>query len=697
MLDHLRRSGYRLRFISPAAATDPARRLQAASIRQEQTGAMTDTILIADRSQASAVRIRAILAGLGYDAHAVFSAAEALQACQKLRPAVFLTSHQLPDMDTRELLLLLKQSRRELETIVTCPRRSLPGEARRLKPLASGLLGRPIQAEELELLLLGVMERVRLRRQLQQAKRETALRLRRRYVKRIETERFLTVKQIVDKVSTFIGELAREVEGGVRYFNEIPYFIAIHDRKCRVVAANRAYRTLLGRRIGDPGWEIYDGESRSRERCPVGRTLLSENALDLRETVCYRSGAKVPVIVHTAPIYNDDGTVKLVMEVSAGTRDIGRLKEDLRNTQQRYQLLFDAVPCYVAVLDREMRFTANNRRFIDEFGEQTGVAFREVFPIDPEKLKNTPMRRTFHDGKPHHGQMTLPAASGRRYQTLLWTSPISSAAGKLLQVLLIFIDITQIQDLRSNLSFLGLMIASISHSIKGVLSGLDAGVYTLDKAVARRDEVRIHEGLELVKHMAERIRKITLDILYYAKERELNCALIDLRQFAREVIAAVRPRFQRLGIRLECDDPEDPGTFSADAGLLKAALVNFLENAVDACVADSQDKAEHRVVLAYESNPDAVGISVEDNGLGMTSEQLKRLFTVFYSTKGIKGTGLGLFIADQIIRQHGGDIVVESSLGRGSRFCVRLPRKPQPPAASGENVPGQNHSDRQGG
>jgi signal transduction histidine kinase len=122
--------------------------------------------------------------------------------------------------------------------------------------------------------------------------------------------------------------------------------------------------------------------------------------------------------------------------------------------------------------------------------------------------------------------------------------------------------------------------------------------------------------------------------------------------------------------------------------------VNFLENAVDACVTDSKEKTGYRVVLKCESNPDAIGMSVEDNGMGMTSEQLKRLFTVFYSTKGIKGTGLGLFIADQIIRQHGGDIVVESSLGQGSRFCVRLPRKPAPDASGSENVHGQDHSNR---
>lgn len=124
--------------------------------------------------------------------------------------------------------------------------------------------------------------------------------------------------------------------------------------------------------------------------------------------------------------------------------------------------------------------------------------------------------------------------------------------------------------------------------------------------------------------------------------------------------------------------------------------MNFLENAVDACVADARGKREHRVVLKCESNPDAIGMSVEDNGLGMAPEQLKRLFKVFYSTKGIQGTGLGLFIADPIIRQHGGDIVVESSLGQGSRFCVRLPRRPDPDAPCKENVHGQDHSDRRG-
>lgn len=565
----------------------------------------------------------------------------------------------------------------ELECIVlAAPDRAQALEAD-LGAECCGVASTPPDARELALLLRIADERIHARKRQHREKRRIARRAKHRFDRRMETERFLTVKQVVDKVSTFIGDMAREVEGGVRYFNEIPYFIAIHDRNYRITAANRAYRVLLGRKQGDLSWAVYDGGAAERNTCPVGRTFETESAMELRETLCYRSGAKVPVIVHTAPIYNNSGRVEMVLEVSAGTRDIHQLRRDLHSTQQRYQQLFDAVPCCVAVLDRDMRFTATNHHFNDIFGNRTGAAFTECFTIGNKNTAATPLFKTYSDGAGHHGEMTLITDDWRRVPVLAWTSPITSAAGKLLQVLLIFMDITQIRDLQNNLTFLGLMIASISHSIKGVLAGLDAGVYTLDRAVKTGDQAQIREGLELVAHMSERIQKITLDILFYAKERELNRAPVDLPSFVDDLVAAVLPRFQRRDIVLVTDRSGADGTFEPDAGLLRAALVNVLENALDACVANQQHHRTHRVMLTVQSTRDAVGFSVEDNGMGMTSEQLKKLFKVFYSTKGIQGTGLGLFIADSIIRQHGGDIAVESNLGQGARFCIQIPRTPQ--------------------
>jgi signal transduction histidine kinase len=111
-----------------------------------------------------------------------------------------------------------------------------------------------------------------------------------------------------------------------------------------------------------------------------------------------------------------------------------------------------------------------------------------------------------------------------------------------------------------------------------------------------------------------------------------------------------------------------------DAAMLRSALINLLENAADACAAEGSDKS-YRTVFGIEANAEVVGILVEDNGIGMTPEQLKNLFTVFFSTKGSKGTGLGLFITDKIIRQHGGTIAVDSAVGRGAKFGIMIPRR----------------------
>ncbi len=642
---------------------------------------MAEPVLIADASLRRWRRLQRLLVGLGYTVRHVAGGAEAFHHLRSERYAAALLSGPLPDVG---LAALARTIRRRWPDTALLARADRPEEFRELAAYLDGLLPTPLRAEALGVLLRGVCERGALRRKLREQRKLTT----RRLAQRVETERYLTVKQIVDKLSTFIGRITREVEGGVRYFNEMPYFVSIHNRRHKIVATNRVFRTLLGATVGQDSWDIYAGASRSRSACPVGRTIASGVAQESIESIRYRNGAVLPVLVHTAPIYNDRGRVELVLEVFAGTQDIERRKEDARTAQQRYQLLFDAVPCYVAVLGRDLRITANNRFFIDEFGDQTGLPFGDVFLSDSGTVADSPVTRTFSHGEAQQGEMAFTAPNRRCYETLVWTSPIADPAGMPVQALLVFMDVTQIRSLQNNLTSLGLMLASISHSIKSVLTGLDAGVYTMDKAFSRHDDRQLEEGLELVKRMAERIRKITLDILFYARERELNPVPLDIRQFAEEVVENVQPRFDRRGVRLVCEFQEPLGGFEADPGLLKAAMVNLLDNAVDACPA-ADGRTEARVVFCVQAGPERIGMSVDDTGQGMTPDQLKKLFTLFYSTKGVQGTGLGLFLTDKIVRQHGGDIAVESTPGRGSRFCVQLPRR-QPastPTPAAQDLP----------
>jgi PAS domain S-box-containing protein len=632
---------------------------------------MAKTILIVDGHKARLKRLSDMVSGLGYHVLRSTSCAETLSLVASEHPHAVLVGSRLPDRDVDGLVREIKHRFRDVEVVLIADE---PWVIKELKHLAAGFIVKPYNPLLIEVQLERAIERATLNRRLRKQPAEISARVQKEFSQRLETERFLVVKQIVDKLSTFIGRLAQDVQGGVRYFNEMPYFVAIHDRHGQVLAANRAYRTLLGRKVGDDSWSVYEGQAGTANGSPVNRTVQTASVQESREIIRYRSGAKVPVIVHTAPIHNNDGEVELILEVSAGTQDVDQLRDELQSTQQRYQLLFDAVPCYVAGLDRNLLFTTGNRLFVEEFGDKTGSSFREVFFIDEDEFAASPISHTLKEAKARHGEMVLIGPSGRRYNMLVWTSPMTTRAGKLMQVLLIFLDITQIRELQSNLASLGLMIGSISHSIKGVLTGLDAGVYLLQRGFAKRDDTQIQSGLEIVRSIAERIRKMVMDILLCAKERELHCERLDIRAFAEELVQTVTPYFSAKGIDLASEFESDLGAFEVDGGILRSAVINVLENAADACAVEGGDK-KRRVLFHIESNAEAVGILVEDNGIGMTPEQLKNLFTLFFSTKGSKGTGLGLFITDKIIRQHGGTISVDSAVGRGTRFGILLPRK----------------------
>ena len=233
-------------------------------------------------------------------------------------------------------------------------------------------------------------------------------------------------------------------------------------------------------------------------------------------------------------------------------------------------------------------------------------------------------------------------------------------------------DITQIRELQDHLSSLGLKISSISHGIKSLLAGIDGGVYLVESGLAKDDPARVQEGWEAVKTIVSRIRKLVLNILFFAKEREFQPQATDVLNFAYDVAASVESKINAAGARLDCDFDSDMGKVDMDAGVVRLALINILENALDACVEDTAKKS-HKICFSVKPEDGRVVFEIKDNGTGMERETRENLFTLFFSSKGSKGTGLGLFIANKIISQHGGKITVDSKPDWGSRFKVMLP------------------------
>ena len=384
------------------------------------------------------------------------------------------------------------------------------------------------------------------------------------------------------------------------------------------------------------------------------------------------NGENLTVAVHTIPIRNREGEVELVLAIFSDIAEVRSLAADLEALRQRYRQLFDEVPCYITVQDRALRLTETNRAFQEDFGAELGQHCFKIYKQRDKPCEDCPVMASFADGASHQSETVVTTRDGEEVHVLINTAPIRNAEGQITHVMEMSTDITAIHRLQSHLANLGLMIGSVSHGIKGLLTGLDGGLYILDGGLKNDRREEILEGRQIIGQMAKRIRTTVLDILYYAKERDLDRERIAVEEFAQDVARTMEGRMREADVTFVTDLSDARGRFDADPGALSSALVNILSNAADACLADASGRP-HRVDFDVHTTEDTVEFEVADNGVGMDPETLKQLFTLFFSTKGKSGTGLGLFISRKIVSQHGGRIQVASTKGEGSRFRVSVP------------------------
>ena len=354
---------------------------------------------------------------------------------------------------------------------------------------------------------------------------------------------------------------------------------------------------------------------------------------------------------------------------------------DVRGVIERFQSLFDDLPCYVAVMDERLVLTALNRKFRKDFGDRVGEVCYHVLKQVDAPCPDCPVQVTLQSAESQEGEAEITTRDGETHEVLVWTSPVRTSSQAPTHVLTLYTDMSQIQKVQDHLSSLGLMVGSISHSIKGLLTGLDGGMYMLDSGLRKENREQIEEGLGIVKQMVGRIRNMVLDVLLFSKDRDLKKERVSVADFVEDAARGIRALAEENGIAFSMDGPGEAGAFEVDRGLLRTALVNVLENAVDACLEDKAREGHH-IVFRVLPEEEFVVFEVEDDGVGMDAETREKMCTLFYSSKARKGTGLGLYITNRTVAQHGGTLDVVSEPGRGSVFILRIPRRGAVPVES---------------
>lgn len=228
------------------------------------------------------------------------------------------------------------------------------------------------------------------------------------------------------------------------------------------------------------------------------------------------------------------------------------------------------------------------------------------------------------------------------------------------------------------LAAVGQTIAALSHHIKNILQGLRSGSEILKMGLKDMDAVLLQQGWKNIEKNQGKIYDLVMDMLSYSKEREPNIESTDVNAVTREVVELLAPRAKELGIELSSRLEETLPLCPTDPEGIHRALLNIVGNALDAV--EDVDKPCVLVTTLRETEGEWLRIEVRDNGGGIPTDKINEIFRPFVSSKGARGTGLGLAVSRKILREHGGDILARSQPGQGSLFILRLPlRSPLAP------------------
>jgi PAS domain S-box-containing protein len=460
------------------------------------------------------------------------------------------------------------------------------------------------------------------------------------------------------------------------YFEAMSGYVTVQDRDFRIIDANNRFREDFGDWEGLHCYQVYKGRLERCEVCPVARTFEDGERHDSEEQVRTQDGREVSTLVYSKPVRDDSGEISSVMEVSTDITHIKLLYEALRSSEHRYHSLFDSVPCYISVQDAELNIVETNRAFEQAFGPSLGRKCYQAYKHRAEPCVPCPVQETLEDGLPHTREELVTSLDGKHRNVLVTTTPIHGGNGQLAGVMEMSADITEVRELETRLTSLGLLIGSVSHGLKGLLNGLAGGMYLVDSGFTRDDPARVEKGWKTVHRNVARIKTMVSDILYYAKDRTPHWEPFSVLDLVDEVVALQTRRADDLDVELFVEVEADAGALEADGQAVRSMLTNLVENALDACRLNRNGNGT-RVSVAARDAGARVRFEVSDNGVGMDQETVEKALTLFFSSKGT-GTGLGLFIAHKIAQAHGGSVELESEPGLGTRVWVELPRARPP-------------------
>ncbi len=470
-------------------------------------------------------------------------------------------------------------------------------------------------------------------------------------------------------------------------FEQVPCFICVINKDLEIVRQNSYMRDLFKGVTGMHCYEVFKRQPEKCLDCHVEQVFKDGKTQKREHCGITVSGEEANYVSYVTPIVDARGEAVSAMLISVDIRDRVRLEKELRVTKDFQTNLIENSIHGIIATDEHGCIAIFNRSAENLLGYRAKDVIgstdldRYFPPAFLAKLHDAYAGKMVDESRLVAQEQVVRSAGGEAVPVsfsgvILFENGRTIGSVGFFQDLRTFKALEREKQASDRLAVVGQTVAGLAHGIKNILQGLEGGVYVVRTAVEDDDRELLIRGWGMVENNIGRISELVQDLLNYSKDRAPQYEEIDLNLLAEEVCALFDIKAAKRSILIERDFDPSVGQASKvclDHRGIHTCLSNLVSNALDACEMDL-GKDRHRIVVRTRADgTDHVILEVSDDGVGMNEETRSKIFASFFSTKGSRGTGLGLLVTSKIVLEHDGEISFDSEPGAGSTFTIRLP------------------------
>lgn len=459
------------------------------------------------------------------------------------------------------------------------------------------------------------------------------------------------------------------------FFERVPCYVLVIDRDFRLVRANEKFRQAFGDTEGKHCYEVCKRREEPCARCPAALTFQDGAEHVSNQAGVHQDGSPAHYVVTSSALGRGGNGVAHVIEMATDVTDVRRLQEELQRAEDLYESLVRNSATGILAVDKK-----GNARIMNRAAHAL-LNWPATQPPSAARLREMLPSEFFAEASNGWSlnlpEATVRSADGEEIPTRFSAVSLKSR-GKRLGRAAFIQDLREIKQLEQEkleaerLGAVGQTVAGLAHTIKNLLMGLEGGMYIVDGGLRRGDASRIADGWQILQRNFEKTTTLVKDLLSFAKGRLPELRPADPNAIARGIVDLYRDAAARQGVQLRWEAGQEAREAPMDRDGIETCLTNLVSNGIDA--ATLREQAGGEVIVRTRDEGGDLVFEVADNGCGMDQEVKAKVFTTFFTTKGGKGTGLGLLTTRKIVQEHGGRMEMDSTVERGSVFRIRLPR-----------------------